>query len=120
MICADKTIAGIVNNQEVIIPSMLNELCHLHSELDAWVGTTRDAPLLSMIIESLTKELSKLHHVWLYAWIILPSQEKNGNIFVDGFIGSCIDKGCRILKMSGKGLEVGALGRWCRILNERN
>ena len=96
---------------------MLNELCHLHGELGDWIWATGYAPRLGTIVETFSEDLLEGHQVWLDAQIVFPSQEEDRDVCIDGSIGLRIYEHRCILQMASEGLEVGALGRGCGILD---
>jgi hypothetical protein len=96
---------------------MFNELSDLHSELGEGVWATGYAPVLGTVIETLTEDLLQGHQVWLDSQIIFPSEKEDRDVCIDRTIGLCIDEHRGVLQMAGKGLEVGALGRGCGILD---
>jgi hypothetical protein len=117
MIRANEAVARIVDDQEVIRPCEFNKWGHLHGELRDWVRATWYAPRLGTVIETLAEDLLKSHQVWLDGQIVFPSQQEDRDTCIYGSIGLRIDKHRRVLQMSGKGLEVGAFGRGCSILD---
>lgn len=119
MIRTNEAIASIIDDQKMIGSRMLNELCHLHSELGDWVRAARYTPRLGTIVETFAEDLLECHQVWLNAQIVFPSQEEDRDVCVDGSIGLRINEHRCILQMASKGLEVGALGRRCAILDRR-
>ena len=117
MIRANEAVARVIDDQEVIRSCEFNEWSHLHGELGDWVRASGYAPRLGTVIETLPEDLLKGQQVWLDAQIVFPSQQKDRNACIYGSIGLRIDEHSRVLQVSGKGLEVGALGRGCSILD---
>jgi len=117
MIRTNKAIASIIDDQKVIRSRMFNELCHLHSELGDWVRTTGYAPRLGTIIETFAEDLLEGCKVLLDAQIVFPSQQEDRDVCIDRSIGLRINEHRCILQMASEGLEVGALGRGCGILD---
>ncbi len=103
----------------MISPRIFEVLCHLHGELEPRIQTTGDGPCLGAIIETFSKDALQLQQILFDARIILPPQQQDRNTGVWRPIGLRVYKHSRILEVSGKRLEISALGRGGGILNGR-
>lgn len=76
MVGTDKTMASIINNQEMAGSRVFNVLRQLHREFDVWVGATGYAPRLGSKIVSLAKDLEKTQKVVLRTQVIFPAKQE--------------------------------------------
>lgn len=105
--------AGIVDDQEVVAPSMLDKGRHLYAQFYAGVGNGRNRPFFGMVIVSLPEDLVQFEKFALHGGILLPSQQQDRDILVAGAsLHFSIDIHGSILQMPSEGLEFMAFGGW--------
>lgn len=105
--------AGIVDDQEVVAPRMLDKGRHLYAQFDARVGDGRNGPFFGMVIVSLPENLVQFEKFALHSFILLPSQQQDRDILVAGAsLHFSVDIHGSILQMPSEGLEFMAFGGW--------
>lgn len=104
--------AGVVDDKQVVAPSMLNKRSHLYAQLDAGVRDSRYGPLVGVVVVSLAEDLFQGEEVVFGGGVLLPPEQQDGG----GLVGRlalhlAINVHGGILQMPGKGLEFVTLGR---------
>lgn len=104
--------ARVIYDKQVIGSCMFQELGHLNTELDAWIGHSRDKPSLCAIVISRLKNTAKSNQVLFDTVIVLPPQQEDRNFLIRGrwALGLSLDEHGGILEMAGVRLEVMAFG----------
>lgn len=119
VIGTDKAVAGIVYNQQVVWPGILQERGHLHAQLDARVRDRRDGPFVGMVVVLFAEDLLQDEHIWLNRRILVPSQHQHRHAGVFRPEGLLLDVYGGILEMAGVCLELVALRRSWYVLGMR-
>lgn len=108
---ADIAVAGVVDDKQMIIPSVLNKRSHLYAQLDAGVRNRRNRPLVGVVVVSFAEDLFKGEEVMFGGCVFLPPEQQHRGGLVGGLaLHLAIYVHRSILQMPGEGLEFMTLG----------
>lgn len=104
------TVAGVVDYEQMVGSCVLEEGGHLHAELDAGIGHSRDGPSIGPVVVAVSQDVLQGRQVSLDGGVLFPAQQQHGDTVVGCAFRLALYQHGGILKMPRKGLEIMALG----------
>ena len=102
-------VAGVVDDQEMVGPGVLEKRDHPGAKLDIGVGYSWDAPLFGVVVVFLAEDFLEGEKLRFDRRVLLPPQQQDGHGGIGGFAALAVDEHGGILQMAGEGLEIMAL-----------